>query len=134
WIGAIGIPVGIWALWTYLNGSGKLPEWTIFHSCLNITFFIFLFAGLYRSTWERTAVVLHTKRERFWYLLRINPFFVMIWWLIWLAPLWIGWRMYRKDTGLVWARTLKLDKNATLVRRLLEKPPEPKLLGKPPSA
>lgn len=56
----------------------------------------------------------------------------MIWWLIWIIPLWIGWRMYREDTGLEWARTLKIDANATLVRALLEKPvPARVLLRKP---
>ena len=42
--------------------------------------------------------------------------FLWVWWLIWAVPLWIGWRMYRKDGGLVWERTEKIDANAELVR------------------
>jgi cellulose synthase/poly-beta-1,6-N-acetylglucosamine synthase-like glycosyltransferase len=119
WIGSLGIPLGIWALWTYLDGTGRLPTWTIVHAIFNLVFLAVMLLGLYWSTWKRTAIVLDSTAERLWYLLRINPVFLMIWWLIWIIPLWIGWRMYRNDTGLVWARTLKLDANASLVRKML---------------
>lgn len=134
WIGSLGIPLGIWALWTYLNGTSPLPTWTIAHSIFNLTCLAVTLSVLYWNTWKRTGIVLDRKCDRLWYLLRVNPVFLMIWWLIWIIPLWIGWRMYREDTGLEWARTLKIDANATLVRALLEKPvpvPARVLLGKP---
>jgi hypothetical protein len=73
---------------------------------------------LYLSVWHRTALVLERKRDRLRYLVRCNPVFLMIWGLIWIAPLWIGWRMYMKDGGLVWERTEKIDANNKLVRRV----------------
>jgi hypothetical protein len=124
WIGSLGIPLGIWALWTYLNGTSPLPRWTIGHSIFNLSCLVLTLSVLYWNTWKRTAIVLERTRDRLWYLLRVNPVFLMTWWLIWIIPLWIGWRMYREDGGLVWARTLKIDANAQLVRQMLEKPAE----------
>jgi glycosyltransferase XagB len=124
WIGSLGIPLGIWALWTYLNGTSPLPRWTIGHSIFNLACLVLTLSVLYWNAWKRTAIVLERTRDRLWYLLRVNPVFLMTWWLIWIIPLWIGWRMYREDGGLVWARTLKIDANAQLVRQMLEKPAE----------
>jgi hypothetical protein len=36
--------------------------------------------------------------------------------MFWTIPLWIGYRMYRQNLGLVWERTLKKDDNKVLVR------------------
>jgi hypothetical protein len=73
-------------------------------------------ALLYVHVWRRTALVLERRRDRIWYLVRVNPLSVMLWWTIWTIPLWIGWRMYRRGDGLVWERTEKIDANAALVR------------------
>ncbi len=121
WINPIGIPVGIWALWRWADGTGPLPGWTVMLSALNITCYSLAMMLLYVSVWRRTALVLERKRDRFRYLVRCNPIFLMIWGLIWIVPLWIGWRMYRKDEGLVWERTEKIDANAHLVRRVTER-------------
>jgi zona occludens toxin (predicted ATPase) len=40
----------------------------------------------------------------------------MVWWLVWLIPLAIGFKMYLRDEGLVWERTEKSDANNELVR------------------
>ena len=48
-------------------------------------------------------------------MLRVNPLFQMVWWLVWLIPLWIGFRMYLKEGGLVWHRTPKIDANHDLI-------------------
>jgi hypothetical protein len=72
--------------------------------------------ALYVRTWRRSALVLKTRRARALYLLRVNPVFLMVWWLVWLIPLWIGFRMYLRDEGLVWERTVKNDANHGLVR------------------
>ena len=117
WVGSIGVPTGIWALWTYIQGTSILPTWTIYHSIFNLTGCAAALATIYWTTWKRTALVLNTRRERLWYLLRVNPISLMVWWLIWLIPLWIFYRMFREDGGLVWARTVKIDANAMLVRR-----------------
>jgi hypothetical protein len=49
-------------------------------------------------------------------MIRINPISAIIWWIIWLIPLFIGFRMYLLDEGLVWQRTEKIDANQALVR------------------
>jgi glycosyltransferase XagB len=117
WINPIGLPVGAWALWRFLSGTGPLPEWTIILSIGNFTVWMGAQALLYWSVWKRTDLVLERKRDRIRYLIRCNPVFLWVWGLIWIAPLWIGWRMYRNDGGLVWERTEKIDANARLVRR-----------------
>jgi hypothetical protein len=40
----------------------------------------------------------------------------MVYWILWLVPLAIGFRMYLRDGGLVWERTEKVDANHDLVR------------------
>ena len=117
WVNIIGLPVGIWALVTWAMGIGPLPRWTLVLAAVNVAAYACSMTALYWSTWKRTAIVLATRRARLWYLLRVNPVVVWLWWAVWLVPLWIGWRMYRRDHGLVWERTEKIDANAALVRR-----------------
>jgi len=116
WVNLIGLPVGIWALVTYVDDTGPLPVWTLVMAAINVILYLVAMASLYSATWKRTAIVLPRRRERIWYLLRVNPIVVWAWWAVWLVPLWIGWRMYRRDHGLVWERTEKIDANAALVR------------------
>lgn len=116
-VNLIGLPVGIWAIVTFVAGTGPLPRWTLAIAAVNAVLYLVTMATLYWSTWKRTAIVLSRRRDRLWYMLRINPVSVWVWWAIWLVPLWIGWRMYRRDHGLVWERTEKIDANADLVRR-----------------
>jgi hypothetical protein len=54
-------------------------------------------------------------------MLRVNPLFVMFWWILWLIPLFIGLRMYLRDDGLVWQRTKKTNANESLVLEQLER-------------
>jgi hypothetical protein len=54
-------------------------------------------------------------------MLRVNPVSIMIWWILWIMPLFIGLRMYLRDEGLVWERTQKIDANNALVRGQLER-------------
>ena len=118
-INAIGLPVGLWAAITYFLGTGPLPTWTLVLAAVNLTAYVLSMATLYWSIWKRSAIVLPTRRARLWYLLRVNPIMIWVWWAIWLVPLWIGWRMYRQDHGLTWERTEKIDANAGLVRQKL---------------
>lgn len=115
-INLLGLPVGAWALVTLIQGEGVLPRWTLVLAAVNVVLYLVSMATLYWSTWRRTAIVLSRRRDRLAYLLRVNPVFIWIWWLVWQAPLWIGWRMYRRDHGLEWERTEKIDANAELVR------------------
>lgn len=116
WVNIVGLPVGIWAAVTFLDGTGPLPVWTLYLAALNIILYCVTMGTLYAATWRRTAIVLERRRDRLRYMARINPISVWVWWVMWLVPLWIGWRMYRRDHGLTWERTEKVDANNRLVR------------------
>jgi hypothetical protein len=47
----------------------------------------------------------------------------MIWWFLWLIPLFIGFRMYLRDEGLAWQRTEKTDANKVLIRKKMQDHP-----------
>lgn len=115
-ISPIGIPAGIWAFWTMLDGSSPLPAWSIMLSVMNVFGFAAALLLVYRSAWRRSALVLERKRDRVRYLIRCNPLFLTFYGFIWTIALWIGWRMYRNDEGLVWERTEKVNANAGLIR------------------
>ncbi len=120
WINAIGVPSGAWVLWTHLVDRSVVPAWSLPLAVVNLTAFAISLALLYARTWRRTGLVLEGLGPRLQYMLRINPLFVMIWWVVWIIPLAIGFRMYLRDEGLVWQRTEKIDANNALVRHRLE--------------
>lgn len=116
WLNAVGVPVGIWALWRWHEGTSPLPLWFAPFVGLNIYLFIVSMAALYIRTWKRTGLVLNGLWPRIRYMLRVNPVFILVWWVVWLIPLAIGFKMYLRDEGLVWERTEKTDANNELVR------------------
>ena len=120
WINAVGLPTGVWALWSFLHRTSPLPAWTLWLSGFNIIAFVISMTILYVRTWRRTALVLDLRSERILYMLRVNPISLMIWWVLWIIPLFIGFYMYLSDGGLVWQRTEKVDANHKLVRALID--------------
>jgi glycosyltransferase XagB len=129
-INAVGTPVGIWAAWTYYNGTSILPYWTIWHALLNLTILVISLALLYYRVWIRTAIVLDRFSSRLWYMLKVNPIFLMIWWLIWGIPIVLGFFMYVGEGGLVWERTKKVDANRELIRAQLRANERPLIANK----
>ena len=115
-ISPIGIPAGIWAFVTMIDGDSPLPAWSILLSVMNVIGFALALAMVYASAWRRSAIVLERRRDRLRYLIRCNPVALAIYGWIWCVCLWIGWRMYRNDGGLVWERTEKVNANAGLIR------------------
>ncbi|MDB5472926.1 MAG: glycosyl transferase [Devosia sp.] len=127
-LNSLGLPLGSWAIYNGWIGQQIVPDWMLQLSLLNLLIFLVSTSALYVRTWRRSALVLPRRRDRLWYLLRINPIALLIWWTIWLIPLFIGFRMYLRDEGLVWERTLKNDANHLLVRQTAARPalaPEP---------
>jgi len=116
WVNSIGLPIGIWQLILWLEGRGGLPLWIIVLSIFNISLYFLLLISLYISVWKNTALVLNSWTARLWYIIRINPLFSLFWGLFWLIPIWIGYRMYAGEGGLVWDRTQKVDANAKLFK------------------
>lgn len=119
WLNSVGLPLGIWATYQHLRGDGFIPLPLLVLGLLNLATFLTMLALIYRTTWIRTAQILHTRWHRALYLVRVNPLFLLGWWLLWVVPLWIGFIMYLRDGGLVWERTVKNDANHTLVRKRL---------------
>jgi cellulose synthase/poly-beta-1,6-N-acetylglucosamine synthase-like glycosyltransferase len=119
WINSIGLPVGIWALYEDLRHADILPQWVIWLSIVNIVLFCVLMVLLYANTWKRTGLVLRRWPARVWFMLRVNPISLLLWWFLWLIPLAIGLWMYVRDEGLAWQRTEKIDANKLLIRAKL---------------
>lgn len=115
-LNSIGIPIGIWAVIEWWRGSGVVPTWTVWLALVNAVGLFIMFVRFYIVAWEKARVVIPKKASRLWYLFRVNPLFLIIFWFIWIIPFWFGWRMYRKDAGLVWERTHKINANNDLVR------------------
>jgi len=113
----VGVSVSIWAALNWYYGTGvALPEWCFYWALANLALYAFIMTKLYCRTWSRTELIMDTFWQRVRYMLRVNPLFLQMWWLFWAVPLKIGYRMYRKNLGLVWERTLKKDDNRLLVR------------------
>jgi hypothetical protein len=112
---SVGLPAGIWALRQYWIGSDLIPPWLVYLALLNVAWLAAMLTSQYLSAWRRSALVLGTRRERLWFLLRVNPLFLMGWWLFWIVPLLIGFGMYLRDGGLVWERTVKINANNDLI-------------------
>jgi cellulose synthase/poly-beta-1,6-N-acetylglucosamine synthase-like glycosyltransferase len=115
WINAIGVPTGAWAIWSWIHNEPVLPAWTVVLAAVNLVAFVVSLGMLYASTWKRTALVLDRRRDRIAYMLRINPVFIMAWWVLWLVPLAMGFWMYLRNSGLVWERTEKVNANQALI-------------------
>lgn len=121
-LNAIGIPIGVWAIVVWALGRSPLPTWMLILAAINIVLFVISLIRVYASAWHNAKQVEPSGARRLWYLLRINPIFLFLFWLWWLIPLWVGWRMYRKDQGLVWERTEKVNAIETAVRERSQRP------------
>lgn len=115
-LNCIGIPIGIWALAKWAQGNSPVPEWTIWLACVNFFVLLLMWCKFYIVAWTKSKIVLPGRLARLWYILRVNPLFLLVFWFIWIIPFWLGWRMYRNDTGLTWERTHKVNANNDIVR------------------
>ena len=120
WLNVVGLPIGIWAVIVWWKGLSPLPYWLVILSVINIVFYTMMLVSIYTVAWNRTKIVIPRWLDRLWYLVRVNPVSLSIFWLIWLIPLWKGWRMYRNDGGLVWERTNKINANNDIVRDIVD--------------
>lgn len=115
-VNLIGVPTGIWALAQLIADTDVLPySWVVLSVVNLVSYFVLMFV-LYINTWIRTGIVYKKLSSRFEYVLRVNPVFLLIYWLIWCIPIVTGFVMYVFDMGKVWRRTEKLDRNNQLVR------------------
>jgi cellulose synthase/poly-beta-1,6-N-acetylglucosamine synthase-like glycosyltransferase len=117
-LNCIGVPLGIWALVTFIMGTSPLPISLVALSLTTLALYTVILGLIYLNTWRRTAIVLTTRRQRLHYMFRVSPPFLFVYWMIWTIPIAIGIGMYLREGGLVWERTTKIDANHELVREI----------------
>ena len=87
-------------------------------SAVNILGAVLILAHNWINAWKVSRLVLDNRRTRLLLMLRVNPVFVMAYWIFWSVSIVIGIQMFVRDKGLVWERTEKVDANHDLVRDL----------------
>lgn len=114
-INPLGLAVGIWILEQTIAGHHPedLPLTAL--SVVNIVGAVVILTFNWVNACRVSGLVL-SGRERWRFALRVNPLFVMAYWLFWSVSLLIGIQMFLRDRGLVWERTEKVDANHDLVR------------------
>ena len=120
-VNPLGVPIGIWALWVWYEGTSPLPVGLILLAVSTIVLYCISMSITYASTWRRTALVLEHRRDRLHYMLRVNPVFLWAYWLWWSVPIAVGTWMYFRDGGRVWERTEKTDAIHELVRDVVSR-------------
>ncbi len=113
----IGAVLGIWTLVAALTSTHRVvPLWVEVLCLVTLAGTVTVMAIGQRAAFRQTAFIFSSPRSRLLYMLRVNPGFLLLYWLWWAIPLAIGFRMYLRDEGLTWERTDKIDANHDLVR------------------
>ena len=115
-VNPIGLAVGIWILDRVIAGGRPEDLPLVALSAVNILGAIVILAFNWINAWRVSRLVLGSRRDRLRFALRVNPVFVMAYWIFWSVSMVIGIRMFLTDRGLVWERTEKVDANHDLVR------------------
>jgi len=114
-VNIIGLPTGIYALYLFITGSSIFPLWIAVLSLINICLYLLVMGQIYSKIWKRTRVVLKSISSRLWYMIRINPLIIFLYYLLWTIPIVIGFSMYVAGKGKVWIRTEKADADRCFV-------------------
>lgn len=115
----IGWALGAWVAYAAITSPTPVVTGPLLWlSVLNMLSAAGLISYTLVRAWQASSPVLPRARDRAWYLLRVNPVFLMLYWLWWTIPLCIGFWMFLRDGGLVWERTQKVDANHDLGREL----------------
>jgi cellulose synthase/poly-beta-1,6-N-acetylglucosamine synthase-like glycosyltransferase len=117
-INAVGLPLGVWAIVESALGRDPVDVPLTVLSIVNIVIAVALLVRIFVAAWSRSKMVLDSRRSRAGFLLRVNPVFLLTYWILWMVPLAIGIGMFLADRGLEWQRTEKTDANHDLVRTL----------------
>ena len=115
-INPLGLAVGIWILAQTVAGHHPedLPLTAL--SVVNIVGAVAVLLFNWVNACKVSGLVLGSRRDRWRFALRVNPLFVMAYWIFWSVSLLIGIQMFLRDKGLTWERTEKVDANHELVR------------------
>ena len=115
-INPIGITVGIWVLVLTFLGDHLVDRPLAALAAINIVGVFTILMYNWVNSWKVAKLVLDSRRDRIRYAFRVNPLFVIGYWLFWSVSIIIGIQMFIRDKGLVWERTEKVDANHDLVR------------------
>jgi cellulose synthase/poly-beta-1,6-N-acetylglucosamine synthase-like glycosyltransferase len=131
-INLIGLPTGAYALYLFITSYGPFPPWVVALSAVNIILYVVVMGQAYWNAWKRTKLVLSRTSSRVWYMLRINPLFLFLYYLLWSVPIAIGFGMFLADKGRAWARTEKVDADRRFVSQISRTPDVPPTQGQIP--
>jgi cellulose synthase/poly-beta-1,6-N-acetylglucosamine synthase-like glycosyltransferase len=115
-LNTLGLPLGAWVLIEASLGRDPVDVALTVLCVLNLVAAAAVLCRIFLAAWVCSAAVLHSRRSRLLFLLRVNPLFLICYWILWLVPLGIGLYMFMFDGGLVWQRTEKVDANHNLIR------------------
>jgi hypothetical protein len=127
-VNPVGLVLGVWALVAALTSrTSVFAGWLEALSIAAIALAVVVVGIGQRAAFRQTKLIFASRRERVAFMLRVNPVFVLVYWIWWSVPLAIGFYMYLADKGLRWERTPKIDANHDLVRSdvVAEEPPVP---------
>jgi cellulose synthase/poly-beta-1,6-N-acetylglucosamine synthase-like glycosyltransferase len=115
-VNPVGLGVGIWILALVVLAHRPLALPIEGLTEINILAAGGILAANWARTWRLSKAVLDRRSSRLHYFLRVNPLFVLVYWVFWIVSIVIGIQMFVRDKGLVWERTEKVDANHELVR------------------
>ena len=117
-INPLGFATGLWVLVESALGHHPVDTGLVVLGVVDVAGALMVMLYNWVNAWRLTALVLDRRSERLRFVARINPLFMLLWWLFWTVSLFIGFRMFVTDRGLTWERTQKADANHNLVRNL----------------
>ena len=117
-VNPLGMAIGIWILALAILGDRPVDLPLAGLALVNVSGAVTILAHNWTNAWRVSRQVLDSRKARLRLALRLNPMFVMAYWLFWSVSMIIGIQMFIRDKGLVWERTEKVDANHDLVREL----------------
>lgn len=115
-VNPIGIASGLWVLVLIVAGNRPIDPALEILSAINILGVLVILTYNWVNAWKVSKLVLTTRRDRLLLACRVNPLFVLVYWMFWSVSIIIGFQMFLRDKGLAWERTTKVDANHDLVR------------------
>jgi glycosyltransferase XagB len=115
-VNPVGIAVGLWVLALIIAGDRPIDLPLEVLSAINCLGALIIFTYNWINAWKVSKPVLANRRDRLLLAFRMNPLFVLVYWIFWSVSIIIGIQMFLRDKGLVWERTTKVDANHHLVR------------------
>ena len=115
-VNPVGIAVGVSILGLSVAGNRQIGRPLVVLTAINLVGLLAILTYNWINAWRASQLVLDSYRDRLRFGLRVNPLYVLAYWIFWSVSIVIGIQMFIRDKGLVWERTEKVDANHDLVR------------------